>query len=152
MCIRDRNVSDKAIAGSISIEYERKLGKSPLSINPFLSLAYTVAFKEESMNSSQLMVGTNIRYYYNLKKRIRKGKTGDNLFANYVGARVAYLPKDAEELFYGYGIMWGLQRRLFKNLYVDYQLGFLLQSNFKPIPETQGSGSSFGGLKIGLAF
>jgi len=120
------NISDKAIAGSASIEYERKIGNLPFSINPFVSATYTLAFDKESDSSVSFVTGSDFRYYYNLK--------------------------NSDNLSYGYGLMWGFQRRLFKSLYVDYQIGYQARTNFETAPNSETLGDFFGQFKIGVAF
>jgi len=145
------SISDQGIGGSFSIEYEQKLGNSPFSVNPYFFIPYTLGFEKEIENRVSTVIGTETRYYYNLKKRIRKGKTGNNLFANYFGAKIAYHTNTRDNLPYGYGIMWGLQRRLFNTVFIDYSLGNYSRASFQS-PDFEVYTTMFSELQIGLAF
>ena len=146
-----RHISDKAIAGSISVEFEQKLGNAPFSINPFLRLPYTLVFDKESTSFLSVVAGTEFRYYYNLKKRIRQGKTGNNLFANYFGTKLEYITNTTDNLPYGYGIMWGLQRRLFNKVYFDWNIGYQRHTNLESPELSIANGETISEFKIGIA-
>jgi hypothetical protein len=79
--------------------------------------------------------GIEGRYYHNLKKRVASGKSAQNFSANYWGLPLAYThssyvttnkfvqdPKVTETAF-KIGFVYGIQRRLFKNGYLDLNLG-----------------------------
>lgn len=65
------------------------------------------------------------RYYYNLKKRILSGKTGNGLSANYVGLGSSYFTDYKGNYgLNGYSIILntGIQRLISNHFYVDYSI------------------------------
>jgi hypothetical protein len=83
------------------------------------------------------------RYYYNLKKRMEKNKTGDSFFANYFSAGTLFETWDMS----GYlQVLYGLQRSLFKYTYIDINGGF----NVASFPGYEFSPT--GNIEIGVAF
>jgi hypothetical protein len=147
-----RIFSEKFFGFSISLnpEYERKLGKSPFSINTSLDLAYS-----NGINGG-FAVGGSVepRYYYNLKKRIARGKSAHNLSGNYIALNIqgnysnydyiGYL--DTNALVVGAGTFFGssfsieprfgIQRRLFKNGFLDISFSPIhIQKSFMTFDE-----------------
>ncbi|WP_345119763.1 hypothetical protein [Hymenobacter antarcticus] len=77
------------------------------------------------------------RYYYNLARRIRKGKSASNFSANYLslalGSSVGRQAQETPFFAYEYGgpavrldaaLLYGLQRRLGRYGFVDFTFGF----------------------------
>ena len=142
-----QTINTSGIGGKLSTEFEHKLGKSSFSLSLSSEIDYQVGFTT-SQASTELSFGSELRYYYNLKKRIRKGKTGNNLSANYFGF---YINRSIGE--YGEwtnGPVWGMQRRLFKSLYTDFRIGY--NDFFGDIADGLDSGEFTGNIKIGFAF
>lgn len=111
--------------------YERKLGKSPLSVN--LSVGSETAFSSFEILSSITAVGeAQIRWYYLQKSEVRKGKASDNLSGLYLGPLFAYnyyrtvlRGRSAFNTWYtSAGMMAGYQQRLFNKLYFDAAVSF----------------------------
>lgn len=119
-------LSDNGIQGNISLEYERKLGSSSFSINPLAEFYYHVPFSENS-SEYQFNFGTEFRYYYNLKRLMQKGLTGNSLFANYLATYIYHSPSISNRP--RIGIQYGSQQRLFKKLYVDLKILFDAQTH-----------------------
>ncbi|MEM6320297.1 MAG: hypothetical protein AAF960_21695 [Bacteroidota bacterium] len=134
--------------GAINFGYERNIAESAFSINT--NLRYDLAKNIHGHSTSaQLFLQTAPRFYYNIKKRIRKGKTADRLSADYVSLRhqwrlidtpIGYTP-------HGFSVFWGMQRRMFQRLFVNYQFGYSFSNRFN---ERYGEIGSE--LKIGFAF
>ena len=108
------------------------------------------------------------RYYYNLSRRIRKGKSASNFSANYVALVLGSgLGRQAQETpFFGYdyggpfarldgALLYGLQRRLGRYGFVDAALGLafpLTDSPARTSSEPEGASIQLTGLfRIGLA-
>ncbi|MBO9611102.1 MAG: hypothetical protein J7619_00320 [Dyadobacter sp.] len=120
--------------------YERKLGKSPLSVN--LSIGSEMNLSSWETRSSITAVGeAQIRWYYLQKNQVRKGKASDNLSGLYLGPRFAY--NYDRIVFRGRnpfntwnaaaGILAGYQQRLFNRLYFDAAIGYSGNSMRKSI-------------------
>jgi hypothetical protein len=114
------------------IGYERKMGRSPLSLNLSLwnetrtSLGRYSAIEVKTMGEAQL------RFYYLQKNQVSKGRASDNLSGLYMGSRLAYIWHYQYNSDYGVfasaksgaGIMAGYQQRLFDKLYFDALVSF----------------------------
>ncbi|WP_420155783.1 hypothetical protein [Siphonobacter sp.] len=142
-----------------TMAYERKLGESPFSIQAEVG-AYGRTFRYHLPSSQPLLTqgsGANdkqfqanlaleSRYYYNLNKRIRRGRQSDNLSGNFftIGMQREHWLGRVRN--YGEGIekgvavewnqsstynqhftdaylAWGLQRRLFTNGFLELKTG-----------------------------
>jgi hypothetical protein len=65
------------------------------------------------------------RYYYNMNKRIAQGKSANNFSANYLSGRLS----SRHDIVYSdtqvsIDILFGIQRRLGKYAYIDFDVGF----------------------------
>ncbi|MCB2221791.1 MAG: hypothetical protein KQI35_15460 [Bacteroidetes bacterium] len=123
------------------IGFERKIGHSPLSINTEINGLYmfTKYLEHLSSDPEYLPRRSNLdyisvealletRYYYNLKRRINKGKTGNGLSADYLAMGGSY--KYTTRSFYDQGsfmpnifISTGWQRVIGKHFYYDINIG-----------------------------
>ncbi|MEO1049064.1 MAG: hypothetical protein AAFX87_00445 [Bacteroidota bacterium] len=92
-----------------------------------------------------------VRYYYNLDKRILKGKSANNFSANYVSIDPVYQvrPQD-DDTSVSVLLLYGLQRRLGKYGYLDLNFGF--QGNIKSYPDVNDSIEVIVEFEIGIAF
>ena len=92
-----------------------------------------------------------IRYYYNLNRRILKGKSANNFSANYVGVepnlRFNYGRGDSG---FSVKLLYGIQRRIGKRGYVDFDVG--LENIIVPYTEKEFGIEITGSLELGLAF
>lgn len=130
--------------------YEKKLGKSPFSVNAQIFADYNSSifrnFYTLSLSrseSAQLQTFAQTRYYFLQKKRIRKGRGGNNLsglfigpHADYVlyGSKGYYSNRNARHL--GVGFTYGYQKALFKNGYIDISGA----QSFDVLPNQKGDG------------
>jgi len=132
----------------ISIGYEQGIKQSPFSINA--NLIYLHPSGEGETRTSYIDLQLSPRLYYNLKSRIRKGKTAYNLSAEYFSIRSQWV-RDFGEAFhnkdFSLAFLWGIQRRLFKCMFVNYEFGY--KTGFRPYGFNKYIVSD---LKIGLAF
>jgi hypothetical protein len=154
-------------SGRLSVAFEQKLGASAFSVQ--LDITGNYAYSNGIFNTLHyafLDIGFEPRYYYNLKKRIAQGKSGNNLFANYFTLRTSYVntherwsPKTVSEPFEyrdGYVLLtpaWGFQRRIFKKGYVGYQFGIGYGRNVRKNSESSSFIFDFrSDFRFGLAF
>lgn len=142
-----------------SVAYERKLGSSPFSLQLESSLygrnfQFTSGYAHSDLvNRSEVMsrmgqvsLALESRYYYNMNKRIRRGKQSDNLSGNFftigymrerlwgkttnnnssisIVASEQYLSLQKSKHTYGDAYLaWGAQRRLFINGFLELKAG-----------------------------
>lgn len=124
----------KWVAFSPQVELEQKLGSSPFSLNAWagITLSYfEFTSADEGYIDRSWIVGATLegRYYYNLKKSIRTGRSGNGLSANYVAAgggyhfvngQNDYMNTETGPQLY---LATGWQRLLNRHLYFDIQVG-----------------------------
>jgi len=81
------------------------------------------------------------RFYYNLKKQ----KRIHNLSANYFSIRSQWnIINDWHYKKYSFAPLWGMQRRVFQRMFVNYEFGYEFGNTFESYIISE--------LKIGLAF
>jgi len=128
-------LDDQSLRGEVS--YERKLGKSPLSVN--LGVGNETERTWYGGNSLVLVGEAQFRWYYMQKRRVRRGEASDNLSGLYIGPQFAYnyyrsvvhynfLVSPQHGVFRNWqtsaGILAGYQQRLFNRLYFDAGVSF----------------------------
>jgi len=74
---------------------------------------------------TEVRYNAGVRYYFNMQKRILKGKSADNFSANYISPRVSYRrrPKINQDQI-SIDLLFGIQRRLWKYGFLDFDIGF----------------------------
>ena len=119
------------------VAVEQKLGNLPFSAQFKVMLDYqAIDGRIEEISNSGYILSTiqydlEARYYYNLNSRMRKGKTGNSLSANYFSfgyskrnRREDYRTREIRYFDYrGFYATTGLQRTFGKRLYFDLYLG-----------------------------
>lgn len=122
---------------------EKKLGKSPFSLQAGVTMRYSYQYGGISYMSDindQFREGSVLnfkglleaRWYYNLRKRMLKGKTGNGLAANYFGLGAEYgltgYVGRIDDIFgtntQYYYLNTGIQRFFSDHFYFDYSLSF----------------------------
>lgn len=100
---------------------------------------------------SAIGVWGGVRYYYNMNKRILKGKSANNFSADYLGLSLInrYEPPE-KDMGLSINAVYGLQRRLGKLGYLNFEIG--LENILDPTSKTEGGIDGFLDLQIGLAF
>jgi hypothetical protein len=127
---------------SPNITAEKKLGKSPFSLQAGLAVNYTYEYGALSFSSFSYDLfkeGSEFnfkgvaeaRWYYNLRDRMRKGKTGNGLAANYfgLGAEFDFYETIGDLDIFGansryFYINTGVQRFFADHFYFDYAISF----------------------------
>ena len=163
--IKDFSIQRIALRGSAS--YERRLGRSPFSIQANLNGSW---IKDQSISNVPNINGERIsahkyqdwgfgiesRWYYDLRKRIAQGKSANNFSANYITiANDWFSEREYTNTIKGATIVtrnivksgvqitpcWGIQRRLFDRGFIDYRIGvgrqYIISENIKDC-NTQG--------------
>ncbi|NEN23166.1 hypothetical protein G3O08_06595 [Cryomorpha ignava] len=141
------------------IAIEQKLFDLPVSIGADFGLEYysRTSSKENPYSrngrSSQFTARLQARYYYNLKNRIRKGKCGDGLSANYISYGYNRNYEFYNDSFRsggsGYTISTGIQRTFSDHFYFDVEMGYQNGSN----PYNNNIDFNlFGDIQLGIKF
>jgi len=123
-----------------NIAAELKIGKSPFSLNAIINLSNRGSYsKFRIINTFAASFALEGRWYYNLKRRMIKGKSGNGLSANYIGLGAAYslnstsfnFRDDLDDLDFKefteanyYYILTGIQRLLSDHFYFDVNFMF----------------------------
>ena len=123
------------------IAAEFKIGTSPFSLNAEVRINSRYGNYLYSNNNSYFGIysGLEGRWYYNLKKRMLKGKTGNGLSANYIATGISNnfrkykYDYDDDQFDYntqgnelGIHLVTGIQRIYAKHVYFDVNLGLTL--------------------------
>ncbi len=138
----------EGVGGKINLGYEKSIKQSAFSISTnllYLHLPSWISYYKRNQLSIQIAP----RYYYNLNKRMQKGKTANNLSANYFSIRSQWNIKMYNDFWQekvDFSFLWGIQRRLFEQMFINYELGYDFPSAH------QFEGVFISELKIGLAF
>lgn len=105
------------------IGFEQKLKPSVSVLGDFI---HTLEFDDPIADNPKFAFNLGARYYYNIERRIRKGKSANNFSANYLGLYQQNL-WEKEEGDYDYAthvnFLYGLQRRIGKYGYLDFGVG-----------------------------
>lgn len=165
----------------LSLGYERKIGDSPFSIEVTGGWSYQYYYNDgRSYGPYDLTLKINSwsgliqpRYYYSQKRRIAKGKSGNNLSGAYIGAEMIYIKAFVESSGGGCGaggcfpfnfrnnseslggsLLWGIQHRFFSHGFIDFSVGNSIyefrydQPRIKEIKYI----NPFARLRVGVAF
>ncbi|NOU47745.1 MAG: hypothetical protein HOO86_11880 [Bacteroidales bacterium] len=144
--------NQKTIYIAPHIALERKIGSSAFSINSELQTDFVFHngysdYDSKYYNTSGLTANLLLegRWYYNLKRRILNGYTGNGLSANYIalGGSYNYDKPDYHQWHYGsfrpgIHLITGWQRLFSKHMYYDINLGIEYRPNAKwPDPKIE---------------
>lgn len=118
---------------------------------PEWSWIITTEIQANRLDITELRQRAGARYYFNMQKRILKGKSANNFSANYLSARLNYKRRPVEnENQVSIDLIFGIQRRLWKYGYIDFDIGF---ENIIAPYESKSAGIDFtSSLQIGIAF
>jgi hypothetical protein len=92
-----------------------------------------------------------VRYYYNMNRRILKGKSANNFSANYVSTQFTGRTrpgKDQQQV--AVQLLYGIQRRIFSWGYLDMNAG--ISARIKKYPEQKNVLNFVTAIQVGLAF
>ncbi|RLD85908.1 MAG: hypothetical protein DRJ02_09555 [Bacteroidetes bacterium] len=142
-----------------NIAFEHKIGKSSFSINTEFRPVFSYFFLFDNQNynkywDTEMSLSLEGRWYYNLKRRMLRGKTGNGLSANYMALGGSMTYSDRYD-FYGdkfhqyLYITTGWQRLFSKHLYFDMNIG--IGYKFKTKNEKAGASWPFN-VAVGYRF
>ena len=156
--IPDGDRTELHLAPKIAVE--QKLFNLPISIGADLALNYQWWKRPTEINNVSGYYGSvtgrvQTRYYYNLKSRIRKGKSGDGLSANYISGGVyqrrqffSGVPNVFRNQRTGYVFTTGIQRTFSDHFYFDVEAG-IQQDPYNP---NTSNPLLYGDIQVGIKF
>ncbi|MEM9857452.1 MAG: hypothetical protein AAF843_08855 [Bacteroidota bacterium] len=135
---------DSAKSNIARISFEKKF-------KPEWSWIITTEIQANRLDITELRQRAGARYYFNMQKRILKGKSANNFSANYLSARLNYKRRPVEnENQVSIDLLFGIQRRLWKYGYIDFDIG--IENIIVPY-ESKSAGIDFtSSIQIGIAF
>jgi hypothetical protein len=127
----------------LELAFERKIAQD-VSLNIVLSnINYGDNINSISPSFPNLFkIGIEPRWYYTMKRDIKNGLISDNLNGNYVGLRTNLNYTDNEIGPQGQSfnliteLTWGMQRRILRNQYLDFNLGTGFVHRFNKLDES----------------
>jgi hypothetical protein len=128
----------------VRLAYEQK-------IRPDWSWIISPTLQADRDRVRDIGLSGGLRYYYNQQNRILKGKSANNFSANYLGGYLhgrARPGKNQQQL--SLDLVYGLQRRLGKWAFVDFDLG--VSGKVKAYPATEDRIELNSNIRLGLAF
>ena len=140
----EREEDELLIESMVKVSFEKKYRPDWSWFTRIKLMAINRRLRESNLSGG-------IRYYYNLNRRILKGKSANNLSANYVAVepnlRFNYGRGDSG---FSVKLLYGIQRRIGKRGYVDFDIG--LENMVAPYTEKEFGIEVTGNLELGLAF
>lgn len=151
------------MAFGVHLEREKKINESPFSYTTGIGLGLR---QNDDKARFLWSVYGDIRYYYNLRPRIRKGRTANNFSASFISFEVKSL-NDRWELpsWNGHNpreiifsvrptIYWGIQRTILNKGFIQYRLGpTFFEFNYSDNSFHRNRGRLLSSdLKIGIVF
>lgn len=145
---------------SPGVSQETRLGvRTTLASDLRLGGAFVANGSSNSFHSSYYLnsvLSSGVRYYYNLERRLQRGKSIRYNSANYLTLRASYsLPPFLEHhesitplnAYQGLGVqaMWGFQRTYRRNFYLNLALGLGVSQRYTGIASDFALGYTFSG-------
>lgn len=170
-----RIISTDFLAGTARVALEQKIGASPFSFELEGHLTgYYSNYNQSTIKQQSHKYGYGLqlqsRYYYNMNRRIATGKSGNNLSGAYIALQGSWAwwhatlksldssggtwTSTGERAHLKTGLLWGMQYRLFRNGFIDFNLGagWGEEYNGKNSSTNHNPLKILGGLRVGLAF
>jgi hypothetical protein len=132
----------QSIRSTIELGYEEKIGNSPFSIAAHIAGTFSRSKNQDFFRTRGFTLTTRIgpRYYYNLKRQIAKGNSGNGLSANYfalefITDHASFTLINQDQKVKGNGsqvagdFLVGFQRTIGDHLYYDVSLGIGLSDD-----------------------
>jgi hypothetical protein len=125
-------LNEKQFRGTLSIAYEQKIPNTVISVENRIAFQGSIYSKsllvEKNQDKYVLELSIMPRYYYDLKRRIAKGISANNMSGEYVGIKLDYnrTQKFNDLIIQGTGVtgVWGMQQRILKHLNFDTWIGY----------------------------
>lgn len=132
------------LLSKISIGYEQGLKRTSFSINTNLTYLHYGKQDYALYGGRFIVLQISPRFYYNLLKK----QSVKNLSSNYFSIRNQWDigANNFNDKVYAFALLWGMQRRLFGQMYINYELGYEFGN------ESLFDRYYISELKIGLAF
>lgn len=128
----------------VSIAVERKF-------KPDWSWNGAFIMRLSDIEDNEYVTSGAVRYYYNMEKRISKGKSANNFSANYLSGRLTHKARPGDgEAELSLDLLFGIQRRLWKYGYLDFEVGF--ENVFLATDSSDKGVELTLDLKLGIAF
>ena len=151
------------MAFGVHLEREKKINESPFSYTTGIGLGLR---QNDDKARFLWSVYGDIRYYYNLRPRIRKGRTANNFSASFISFEVKSfndrweLPSwnghNPREIIFSVRptIYWGIQRTILNKGFIQYRLGpTFFEFNYSDNSFHRNRGRLLSSdLKIGIVF
>jgi hypothetical protein len=133
----------------LSLAAEYKMSKA-FSLNAAYTYFFTASLDELDFSNGHAL-RLEPRWYFDMPRRIRAGKSANNFSGNYFGLELARVGRmdDALAGYRGASLRFGLQRRLFRHGYFDMSYGLGVRDYFVT-PFNRGSRGLFGEARFGL--
>ncbi len=130
-----------------NIAFEQKIGRSPLSVELDLDLLYSRStfkyFKADDFSryaTLDLSATGELRWYYNMRKRMLKGQSGNNLSGAFFGLQLNRLDLVKSDVsiktgdtvvkragdtreYWASNLVWGIQQRLLEHGFIQFKIG-----------------------------
>lgn len=132
------------VSSVVDVAYEQKF-------KPNWSWIVGSVYSADRSSYRELELNGGARYYYNMNRRILKGKSANNFSANYLSSTVHYgrrFNDDDSQVTWNLG--YGFQRRLGKRTFVDLTVG--LENIFEAYSNRETGIDLFINSRFGLAF
>ncbi|MEQ8712536.1 MAG: hypothetical protein RIC80_05945 [Cyclobacteriaceae bacterium] len=128
----------------IDLAYEQKF-------SPTWSWIVGSAYSADRASYRELQVYAGGRYYYNMNRRILKGKSANNFSANYIGTTANYGRRfHTDDSHVTWNIVYGIQRRVGRRGFLDFTVG--LENIFNAYEDRETGTDLILGFRYGLAF
>jgi len=154
------NLGPRTQRATVGLAYERKIGKTPLSLNAQIFAdyyhhfnGYIINFRNTSDVAYQIQPSLQMRYYFLQKRKIKRGTGGNNLSGLYLGPYSDYV-KISERLnqeankreHLGAGFIVGYQKTLLRNGYID----IYSEESWNLLRRVPGTKSHIGSFRVGF--
>jgi hypothetical protein len=128
-----------------NIAYEQKIGRSPFSVELDLAARYDrvryPTFTDIRFASAYWNATGEVKWYYNMRKRILNGRSGNNLSGAFIGLqlernnlikRSVNYSSDGSGVFdfsvvtgdyWAGNLVWGIQQRIFERGFIQFKIG-----------------------------
>jgi hypothetical protein len=141
----ERNDSTKNhVHTMVRVAFERK-------IKPALSYVVATTIGADNRRIRDVGISGGLRYYYNLNRRILKGKSANNFSANYLSTFIngrTRPGRDQQDI--SIHLVYGIQRRITKWGYIDADVG--LAKSIVKYPDRKAGLNFNTSIQLGLAF
>lgn len=138
-------------------------GDNKTNVNRLIDVAYEQKFKPNwswivgsSYSADRAMYREVVaygggRYYYNMNRRILKGKSANNFSANYIGSTANYGRRfHSDDSQVTWNLVYGIQRRVGRRGFFDFTVG--LENIFDAYKDREEGTDLIVGFRYGLAF